>query len=78
MELKQKSRIQSAKDFRDAILFEEILRSQKDLPIYNTNGYPFYIHFSIFLGVFAIGIWVLYVVNTSKKYDEKLGRKFWF
>jgi hypothetical protein len=58
--------------FRDAILFEELLSKELDIPLYDTTSAVFLRN--ILLNLFIVGAasWVLYLVLTKhEKYDKK-------
>ena len=62
----------SARDHRDSILFEEILKKEAILPLYNGRGLIFSAKYLLNLGLIILGSFCCYYFYTTKEENQKL------
>eukprot|EP01016_Furgasonia_blochmanni_P057351 TRINITY_DN9949_c0_g1_i1.p3 TRINITY_DN9949_c0_g1~~TRINITY_DN9949_c0_g1_i1.p3 ORF type:complete len:184 (-),score=43.30 TRINITY_DN9949_c0_g1_i1:273-824(-) len=71
MEIKKKDRETSAKDFRDAILYEQVLRTEKDILIYNCRGWAFFMNWLATLITLVGAGYVINAIHAKESYEGR-------
>jgi hypothetical protein len=61
----------STRELRDSILFEEILRKETDIPIYDCKNYFFWTHYLGNLALLALGFALAYYYSYAPHINDK-------